>query len=194
MEAAARRAGSCRLSPNPKPASASLLADRPVDRRQQCAPTTVRCESALTDPPRRRRDRHVTLYYSSVLGAGAHRFRDPDADSDEGVWFGTSPPAKSTAADRRVTAVVRTILAGVAVLPLLGYRRGTLETDVDTTRPRHPSRLDCTRRTPGRNRADNRIDRPRVRPGEITVEHRAIPLPGPGFWNIGRPDATNRGP
>ncbi|MGI5219195.1 hypothetical protein [Nocardia sp. CA-290969] len=73
----------------------------------------------------------VTLYFSSVLGNGAHRFREPDADLYEGVWFGTSPPAKFTAADRRVTAVVRAVLACVAVLALLGITAELLDSPLE---------------------------------------------------------------
>ncbi|WP_280397853.1 hypothetical protein [Nocardia carnea] len=76
-------------------------------------------------------DETVTLYYSSVLGSGAHRFREPDADVHEGVWLGTVPPAKFTAADRRVTAVVRAVLACVAALALLGITAELLDSPLE---------------------------------------------------------------
>lgn len=68
----------------------------------------------------------ATLYYSSVLGAGAHRFREADADLHEGVWLTTARPGRSTTAERRIAMVVRAMVTSVAVVTLLGLTAGIL--------------------------------------------------------------------
>ncbi|MEV3965531.1 hypothetical protein AB0M34_32425 [Nocardia sp. NPDC050193] len=69
---------------------------------------------------------NVTLYYSSVLGADAHRFREADADLHEGVWLATARPGRTTSGERRAAMVVWAMVIAVAVVTLLGITSGLL--------------------------------------------------------------------
>ncbi|MEV3964489.1 hypothetical protein AB0M34_26995 [Nocardia sp. NPDC050193] len=68
----------------------------------------------------------ATFCYSSVLGAGSHRFREADADLHEGAWLTTARPGRSTTTERRIAMVVWAMATAVAVVTLLGITAGLL--------------------------------------------------------------------
>ncbi|WP_040790944.1 hypothetical protein [Nocardia paucivorans] len=65
----------------------------------------------------------ITLRYSGVLGAGAHAYRESDAQMYEGVWFG---PRRPGVTGGRTTMVVWTLIAVVAGSTGLGVAAGLL--------------------------------------------------------------------